>query len=178
MGGAVAMELAARAPELVRTLVLVATWQRTDAWLRRIFGFRERLLDEAGGAGEQLLQLYVSLWAWASPYWEGDGIAVTATEQLISQSDTRAWDEGEKQRYLGHLHASIEHDCEERLALIAAPTLVVVGDEDVLTPLRFARAMAERIPDARLEIVPGQGHAFCFENPQLFADLVRGFATR
>lgn len=175
MGGAIAMELAWRAPELLRSLTLVATWQRTDGWLRRIFAFRERLLADLGA--EALLS-YVSLWAWASPYWEDEGIAVTSTEQLISQTDTQAWDEGEAERYLGHLRAAIEHDCEERLSRITAPTLVVVGDEDVLTPVRFARALAARIPGARLEIVPAQGHAFSVENPELFASIVRTFVTR
>lgn len=175
MGGTIAMELAWRAPDLLRSLTLVATWQRTDGWLRRIFAFRERLLTDLGA--EALLS-YVSLWAWASPYWEGEGIAVTSTEQLISQTDTPAWDEDEAERYLGHLHAAIEHDCDERLPRITAPTLVVVGDEDVLTPVRFARALAARIPGARLEIVPTQGHAFSFENPELFASIVRAFVTR
>ena len=174
MGGAIAMELAARAPELLRSLTLAATWQRTDGWLRQIFAFRERLLAELGP--EALLR-YVSLWAWASPYWEGDGIAVISSEELISQTDAQVWDTGERERYLGHLRASIEHDCEERLPAITAPTLVLVGDEDVLTPLRFARAMAAGIPGAQLRVVPAQGHAFSFENPELFASLVREFAT-
>ena len=65
----------------------------------------------------------------------------------------------------------------ERLPRIAAPTLVVVGDEDVLTPVRFARAMAAFIPGASLEIVPAHGHAFSFENPELFASIVREFVS-
>ena len=60
---------------------------------------------------------------------------------------------------------------------MTAPTLVVVGDEDVLTPLRFARRMVDRIPDARLEVVPGAGHAFSFEDPERFASLVTSFAA-
>lgn len=97
---------------------------------------------------------------------------------MISQTDAQAWDGGEAKRYLGHVRAAIEHDCDERLPQITAPTLVVVGDEDVLTPVRFARALAARIPGARLEIVPAQGHAFSFENPELFASIVREFVTR
>lgn len=174
MGGAVSMELAVRAPELLRSLTLASTWQRTDGWLRQIFSFRERLLAEGGAPA---LLRYVGLWAWASPYWEGEGIAVSSTEELISQTSTHTWSVDETERYLGHLRASIEHDCEERLAEIAAPTLVVVGEEDVLTPLRFARAMAARIPGARLRVVPAQGHAFSFENPRLFASVVREFAA-
>lgn len=175
MGGTIAMRLAAVRPELVRSLTLCATWHRTDGWLRQIFAFREQLLRELGPTP---LLRYVSLFAWASRYWEEGGVAVTSTEALISQTNTLAWSEDEVRRYLGHLHAAIEHDAAALLPRIAAPTLVLVGDEDVLTPLRFGRAMAEQIPDARLEVVPGQGHAFCFEDPELFARLVRAFAEQ
>lgn len=173
MGGTIAMHLAADRPELVRSLTLCATWHRTDGLLRQIFAFREQLLRELGPTA---LLRYVSLFAWASPYWEEGGLAVTSTEALISQTDTQAWSDGEARRYLGHLRASIEHDAAARLPSIAAPTLVLVGDEDVLTPLRFGRALAAGIPGARLELVPGQGHAFSFEAPELFARLVREFA--
>ena len=175
MGGAIAMHLAAREPALVRTLTLCATWQRTDALLARVFAFREPLLERGG---EAALQEYVALWAWAPRYWEEGGPAVASTAALISQGDTEAWTEAERRRYLGHLRASIEHDAEALLPAIAAPTLVLVGDEDVLTPLRFAGAIAATVPDARLEVVPGQGHAFAFEDPELFAQLVRDFAGR
>jgi pimeloyl-ACP methyl ester carboxylesterase len=174
MGGAISMHLAARRPDLVRSLVLCATWPRADGWLRQIFAFREQLLRELGPAA---LLRYVALFAWASPYWEEGGPAIASTETLISQTDTLTWSEGELRRYLGHLHAAIEHDAEALLPSIAAPTLVLVGDEDVLTPLRFAGAMAAAIPNARLEVVPGQGHAFSFEAPERFAELVRAFAA-
>lgn len=40
----------------------------------------------------------------------------------------------------------------------SAPTLVLAGDEDVRTPLRSARRIALRLPNARLVVVPGAGH--------------------
>ncbi len=36
--------------------------------------------------------------------------------------------------------------------------MIVVGEEDVMTPVDLARAMASAIPGARLELVPGAGH--------------------
>lgn len=172
MGGAVAMQLAIRHPRTVRTLALVSTWHRADGWLREIFAFRRPLLEQLGP--EALLR-FVALWAWGSSSWQPGGIAVSSTERIVAQA-AGAWDDGERERYLGHLDASIAHDCEELLAGIAAPTLVVVGDEDVLTAPRFARAIADRIPGARLEVVPGRGHAFAFEDPERFAAIVTAFA--
>ena len=41
----------------------------------------------------------------------------------------------------------------------------MVGEEDVLTPPAEARAMAEAIPNARLEVIPHAGHLAPYENP-------------
>jgi pimeloyl-ACP methyl ester carboxylesterase len=49
--------------------------------------------------------------------------------------------------------------------LVGLPTLVVVGQEDVITPPPLAHAMASAIPEARLVEVPGSGHLPCIEQP-------------
>ena len=171
MGGAIAMHLAAREPSLVRTLTLCATWHRTDGLLRQVFALREPLLD---GLGTDGLLRYVSLFAWGPSSWEAGGAAVAATEALVG-SGAPAWSEAERRRYLGHVRASIEHDAAPVLARIEAPTLVLVGDSDILTSPRFARAIAAEIPSARLEIVPDRGHAYSFEDAEDFARRVRAF---
>ena len=51
------------------------------------------------------------------------------------------------------------------LPKIAVPTLVMVGEEDVITPPAEAQAMAEAIPNARLEVIPQAGHMAPYENP-------------
>jgi len=60
----------------------------------------------------------------------------------------------------------VSHDARGRLSRIQSPTLVLVGDEDILTPSeRFSRAMAREIPNARLVVVPEVGHALLWEQP-------------
>lgn len=49
--------------------------------------------------------------------------------------------------------------------LVGVPTLVMVGDEDVITPPAISQAMTGAIPDARLVEVPGAGHLPCVEQP-------------
>ena len=51
------------------------------------------------------------------------------------------------------------------LAKIAVPTLIIVGEEDVITPPAEAEAMAEAIPNARLEVIPQAAHMAPYENP-------------
>jgi pimeloyl-ACP methyl ester carboxylesterase len=59
-------------------------------------------------------------------------------------------------------------DSRETLRTITVPTLVVVGEDDVLTPIKEARAIAEGLPTAarvRMEIIAGAGHLPCVERP-------------
>jgi pimeloyl-ACP methyl ester carboxylesterase len=54
------------------------------------------------------------------------------------------------------------------LGAITVPTLVVHGADDQIVPLDEARAMAQAIPGARLEIIPGAGHLINLEQPERF----------
>ncbi len=61
------------------------------------------------------------------------------------------------------------------LRRLEPPTLVVGGAKDALVPAPNLRALAELIPDARLEIVPAAGHLWLLEQPEPAAALVAGF---
>jgi len=155
-------------------LTLCTTWPKADGLLRQVFAFREDLLE---GLGPEGLLRYVSLFAWGPPSWEAGGVAVAATEALVG-SGAPVWDDGERRRYLGHLRASVEHDATGVLGAIRSPTLVLAGEGDILTPVRFARTMVDAIPGATLELAPDRGHAFPFEAPEEFARRVRAFLER
>jgi pimeloyl-ACP methyl ester carboxylesterase len=66
-------------------------------------------------------------------------------------------------------------DSTPTLGTITVPTLIVVGDEDVPTPVKDARAMHERIPGSHLEIVASAGHLANLERPAAFNHLVTEF---
>jgi pimeloyl-ACP methyl ester carboxylesterase len=66
-------------------------------------------------------------------------------------------------------------DSSATLATITVPTLIVVGDEDVLTPPAEARAMHAAIPKSRLEIVAGSGHLTNLERPAGFNHVLGEF---
>jgi 3-oxoadipate enol-lactonase len=70
----------------------------------------------------------------------------------------------------------IAHQPDEldRLAAVACPTLVIVGDQDVAF-LEPSRAMAETIPGARLVVIPDAGHSPQFEQAQAWRDTLVEF---
>ncbi len=66
-------------------------------------------------------------------------------------------------------------DSTELLAGITCPTLVIVGEQDTLTPPTVAQAYASQIPDARYAVISQAGHLSNLEQPELFLQVVRGF---
>jgi pimeloyl-ACP methyl ester carboxylesterase len=69
-------------------------------------------------------------------------------------------------------------DVRAELVNIELPTLVVVGTRDLVTPARRARAMAERIPKAELEVLAGCGHLVMLERPDALASILDRFSAQ
>lgn len=77
---------------------------------------------------------------------------------------------------LGALHAlTTRPDSTPTLATIDVPTLIVVGDEDALTPVPDARAMHLAIAGSRLEVIAGAGHVSNMERPATFNHVLSEF---
>ncbi|QEH38235.1 AB hydrolase superfamily protein YdjP [Aquisphaera giovannonii] len=66
-------------------------------------------------------------------------------------------------------------DRRGELGRIAIPTLVLVGEDDVVAPVDEAREIAGMIPDARLVVIPAAGHLAPFENPAATNAAILGF---
>lgn len=64
------------------------------------------------------------------------------------------------------------------VARIACPALLVTGDEDAVAPPQAVRAIAERIPGARVEVLARCGHWTVYEKPEECAELLRRFLER
>lgn len=66
-------------------------------------------------------------------------------------------------------------DSSDLLAGITFPTLVIVGEQDALTPPTLAQEYAAQIPGAQLAIITNAGHLSNLEQPEAFLQAVRGF---
>jgi pimeloyl-ACP methyl ester carboxylesterase len=172
MGGMIAQEVALRFPERVRGLVLGCTSPGGPRAVRPTV--RELRVVAAAAA--------------SAPRSPVDG---TLAAVLFSERFRR--DEPERARFLlehfrrhlpaaqgvaAQLLASVFHDTVSRLDQVQAPTLVLHGERDVMAPLDNARMLAERIPNAELAIVPGAGHAYALERPDVSFDLFASWYAR
>ncbi|MGW0808761.1 alpha/beta fold hydrolase [Nonomuraea sp. NPDC002799] len=68
-------------------------------------------------------------------------------------------------------------DSFETLGALKVPLLIVVGEEDELSPPSDAEAMARAVPEGRLEVIPKAGHLSAVEQPEAFNAAVTEFLT-
>jgi 3-oxoadipate enol-lactonase len=66
-------------------------------------------------------------------------------------------------------------DATPVLAALRVPTLIVVGEEDALTPVEESKRMAEVVAGARLEVIPRAGHLANMEQPARFNAVLTDF---
>jgi pimeloyl-ACP methyl ester carboxylesterase len=169
LGSAVAQEMALARPEQVASAVLLCTWGRCD-------GFQRSVLS-----------------ALRLPYVHRDMESALATSglafspQLLDHPDFAAMlepmlpafpqNEAQMQVTVEQWDADLVHDTLDRLGGITAPTLVLVGEQDLLTPPWQSRAVADAIPGATFELVggPGSSHGMHIERPDDITKLVTGF---
>ena len=78
---------------------------------------------------------------------------------------------------LGAFRAAAEEDVFRILRAVDMPALVLVGEEDAVTPAADAQALASAIPGARLAIIPAAGHLSNLENPTVFNGLLAEFLS-
>ncbi len=75
----------------------------------------------------------------------------------------------------GDLRACDAFDVLERLGEISVPTLAVCGAQDALTPEKYSRRLAQAMPQAEVEVIPGAGHMVMLEQPRAVAEAVVRF---
>jgi pimeloyl-ACP methyl ester carboxylesterase len=167
MGGMVAQELALRFPQRVRGLVLGATTSGGPRALRPTLGELSALAAGSRGRRDWLAA------ALFSPAFRREH-----PERVARLLPYFARHPAPRHGVLSHWWATVYHDTTARLGQIQAPTLVLHGERDSLAPLGNARALAERIPDAELAVVPGAGHAYALERPDAACALVADWLER
>ncbi len=74
--------------------------------------------------------------------------------------------------------AFLQFNVTDQLYRITAPTLVLVGEADTLKPRHYADLIARKISHAEYVVVPGSGHALCWEKFEVFNSLICGFLAK
>lgn len=159
MGGAIALHLALAEPALVGGLVLAHTGARLRV-AREIMEGLERDYEEA--VSKVIAPLAFSP---STPKWlvEASIREMLKVPQRVALRNFRACD---------------QFDLRGRLGEIAAPTLIVAGGDDRLTPVKWAAYLHENIRGSELRVIEGAGHASMLERPREFNEALQGFINR
>ena len=173
MGGAIAQFLGVRHAPRVRSLVLACTACRNPEWRRELLEDWAASVarDGMGALGADGLR-----WLIGPRLHRRFGIWLNLMARILLQSSP--------ENFVAQVRAILEVDDDERfeLAGIRAPTLVITGTQDLLTPLGDAEEMHELIPTSELVELRGAGHSLMVEAPTVYnravADFLGSVSTR
>ena len=149
MGGAIAMDLAARYPKRVQGLVLIATAAKFNIPPEIIETWRAVTMGRSGQPFNNLGYSPKTIAEKPEIIREGWG------EQIRTDPRTR-W---------GDIVACSKVDLRESISAIDKPTLVIAGKDDQTTPPADAELIKSRIRNARLEVIPDAAHNVTTERP-------------
>jgi aminoacrylate hydrolase len=165
-GGAIGQTLALDHPARIRSLVLSATWAGPDPYFRRLFESRKGILLAQGPE----VYMRASILALAPPRWVSENDAAI-TEQQRQQLATLPPVEVQASR----IDAIVRFDRRARLGAIRCPTLVIVAQDDMVTPRFYSDELAAKIPGAKLVVLEYGGHYAPVVVADAYNDAVAGF---
>ena len=169
MGGAISQLMCVQHPTRVLSLTLACTACRNQPWRRELLEHWMHTAQERGMgamAGEaarwimapRSFRRLVPTFGWLGPLAMGrPAHSFAAQVRAILGADD---------------------DLADELYRVHVPTLVVVGNQDILTPRGDSEEIAERIPGAELVVISGAAHGFMVEHASTFNKILREFLHR
>jgi pimeloyl-ACP methyl ester carboxylesterase len=157
MGGAITIEIALSNPRFLAGIVLIGSGAR----LRVTPIIKDEVTRDYAHAAEIIAQ-----WAY-SP--KSDAKLRRALIQELLEVPAEVT--------YGDFQACDDFDKMNEINRIDLPTLLVCGEDDALTPVKYSQYMKERIRNARMIIIPHAGHSVMLEKPDELNDALRSFLT-
>ena len=169
MGGAITQIIGLKYPERVMSLTLACTACRNHPWRRELLNSWATAATEQGvGAmtreaarwviGPRSFRRLLPAFGWLGP------LAMGRTSHA----------------FVAQVRAILDVDdsIADQLALVTAPTLVLVGNQDILTPRGDSEEIADRMPNSELVVISGAAHGFMVEHASTFNRVLFEFIGR
>ncbi len=157
MGGAIVQTLALSFPEMIKGIVLVGTGARLKVFPSVLEGIRNHF--------EETVRTIVRF-----------AYSRKTSPELIERG-VEELKRCKPEVLYGDFVACDRFDMMDKVEKIHLPTLVICGNEDELTPVKYSQFLHRRIVGSRLEILPDAGHLVMLETPEAFNEKVAAFIT-
>ena len=169
MGGVISQIVAVKYPHRVRSLTLVCTACRNHPWRQELLQSWAKTAEEKGmiEVGKEAAQWVMSPRSFRRLVpaftWMGPLAALRPRHSFVSQI---------------YAILNTREDLVDQLSTITAPTMVIVGNQDILTPRGDSEEIAERIPNAELVVISGAAHGLMMEHSSTFNKILIEFLQR
>ena len=168
MGGMIAQEFALQNPKRVRSLVLGCTACGGPLAVRAKPEANQMLMARAKMTAEQAAEA-------AIPFVYDPG---TSREKIDEDLNVRRPWFPRAEAYSAQLQGILDWEAYSRLDQINTPTLVIHGENDLLVPPGNGELIANRIPGAKLVLIPNAGHIFTTDQPDTSQKAVSDFLAK
>jgi pimeloyl-ACP methyl ester carboxylesterase len=169
MGGMIAQQFALSYPRMLRSLTLASTTCRPPRGSELMLRLWADILEKVGN--EAFVNNIIG-WCFTFDFIDSqyDALMMLRQMSLDHLKDKPLLPDCLRSQCA----AIVNFDVSEQIQQIKIPTMVLVGEKDILTPPDFSKAIAERMPRSRLQIIEG-GHAFNSQVPAAFNQALLDF---
>ncbi|ARV63061.1 alpha/beta hydrolase [Nostocales cyanobacterium HT-58-2] len=170
MGGQIAQQLLLAHPEKVHSLMLLSSWAKGDGLFNTVietWGDMPKTLDL------ELYEKVVLPWIFTDAFYSIPG----AIEQIINVAVNYPFPPTTHGLY-HQSRAILNSDTRDFLRNIHCPTLILVGKQDILAPVKFSQQLAHEIPHSEFVVLECGGHGFLIESPDAVAQVMVNFLAK
>lgn len=172
LGGAVAMQLAARHPDRVASLGLHSTWHVSDAYLRAVVQMWRELARHVDTVADAVVAAIFPFCFTPEMYAERPDFVQTL-DKFVHDRPAQPIE-----AFIAQTDAVLGHDATDVLGSIGVPALITFGAHDLVCSERMARPTADAIARAELVVFEHLSHAGLHEDPATFNRTTLDFLGR
>ena len=155
MGGAIVQTMALRYPEMIKGIVLVGTGAKLKVFPMILDGIKENFEETVKKINQFAFSRKTS-----TNLIEKGLMGMLSCRPEVVHGDFLACD---------------RFDVTNEVEKVDLPALILCGDEDELTPVKYSQFLQNRIKGSRLEVIPDAGHMVMMESALAFNETIRAF---
>jgi len=171
MGTAVLLSFALKYPKRIKKMVLCHAFPKINTLSKMVFDIVNRMI--VSNIRADILSDFFIPWSYANATLSN----LDNHPEVIERNNYFKTAEYPQTLtgFNGQLRALLFFDVSSEVSKIAVPTLLIAGDQDILTPLTDSQYLVEHIPQAVLEVIQDVAHMCIIENPKASSEIINNF---